>query len=86
MSVAGLYCLNVQCFHILYVTERKFKNSDGQHSTDINKTNDYLSPKESLNSDGQHSTDINKTNDFHLKPLNTRRSQRMGLVDLFYCV
>ena len=32
------------------------------NSTNINKTNNHLSPKESLNSDGQHSTNINKTN------------------------
>ena len=32
------------------------------NSTNINKTNNNLSPKESLNIDGQHSTNINKTN------------------------
>jgi hypothetical protein len=30
--------------------------------TDINKTNNHLSPKESLNSDVINYTDINKTN------------------------
>ena len=35
--------------------------------TDINKTNNHLSPKESLNSDGHHYTNINKTNN-HLSP------------------
>ena len=35
--------------------------------TDINKTNNHLSPKESLNSDGQQFTNINKTNN-HLSP------------------
>ena len=38
------------------------------NSTNINKTNNHLSPKESLNSDGQQfSTNINKTNN-HLSP------------------
>ena len=37
------------------------------NSTDINKTNNHLSPKESLNSDGQQFTNINKTNN-HLSP------------------
>ena len=32
------------------------------NSTNINKTNNNLSPKESLNSDGQQFTNINKTN------------------------
>ena len=35
--------------------------------TNINKTNNHLSPKESLNSDGHHYTNINKTNN-HLSP------------------
>ena len=32
------------------------------NSTNINKTNNHLSPKESLNSNGQQFTNINKTN------------------------
>ena len=32
------------------------------NSTNINKTNNNLSPKESLNSDGQQFHNINKTN------------------------
>jgi hypothetical protein len=32
------------------------------NSTNINKTNNNLSPKESLNSDGQQFKNINKTN------------------------
>ena len=32
------------------------------YSTNINKTNNHLSPKESLNSDGQLFHNINKTN------------------------
>ena len=32
------------------------------NSTNINKTNNNLSPKEGLNSDGQQLTNINKTN------------------------
>jgi hypothetical protein len=31
------------------------------NSTNINNTNNNLSPKGSLNGDGQHSTNINKT-------------------------
>ena len=34
------------------------------YSTNISKTNNHLSPKESLNSDGQHSTNISKTNNY----------------------
>ena len=34
------------------------------YSTNINKTNNYLSPEESLNSDGQLFTNINKTNNY----------------------
>ena len=37
------------------------------NSTNINKTNNHLSSKESLNSDGHNSTNINKTNN-HLSP------------------
>jgi hypothetical protein len=32
------------------------------NSTNINKTNNNLSPKENLNNDGHNSTNINKTN------------------------
>jgi hypothetical protein len=35
--------------------------------TNINKTNNHLSAKESLKSDGNNYTDINKTNN-HLSP------------------
>ena len=39
------------------------------NSTNINKTNNHISPKETLNSDGQqfHQLNINKTNN-HLSP------------------
>ena len=37
------------------------------NSTNINKINNHLSPKESLNSDGQQFTNINKINN-HLSP------------------
>ena len=33
-------------------------------STNINKTNNHLSPEESLNSDVNYSTNINKTNNY----------------------
>ena len=44
------------------------------NSTNINKTNNSLSPKESLNIDGQYCTNINKTNN-NLSPKGSFNSE-----------
>jgi hypothetical protein len=57
---------DIQDIVIVHIVMKESLNSDGHNSTNINKTNNHISPKESLSSDGQqfHPYQQNKQSHF----------------------